>query len=304
MSCETSNRLLTISFYNPCWQCSIAWGCSASDGPLEWTKKLGMFTSVWMCLESTTALYLDGVSVPSPIFFFLSLSLSPNFFRDFCRCTGIIRSCPFLYSVPSLNSASCQASPTLHCWHHCESDLSYQDFPMSSQRRAATRAIWVCFRSLTASSLSLDFVPVVRMNDEQSTAEVLHNRRKISSNWTCFSTSVKGHLAIDCDHAHICPCKVTESQEHDVHYETWKLGLAGSFYAYSNDNSPAVDWSTRAGGFFFWCSNPVTFVTITSQESYLRVTWICVLLLHWVLACGRHHGKAVTLKSKSSSKLS
>lgn len=116
----------------------------------------------------------------------LSLSLSPNFFRDFCRCTGIIRSCPFLYSVPSLNSASCQASPTLHCWHHCESDLSYQDFPMSSQRRAATRAIWVCFRSLTASSLSLDFVPVVRMNDEQSTAEVLHNRRKISSNWLAF----------------------------------------------------------------------------------------------------------------------
>lgn len=110
-----------------------------------------------------------------------NLSLSANCFRDFCRCTGIIMSCLFLHSVPSLNSACCQASPKPHCWHHCESDLSYQDFPMSSQRRSATWAIWVCFHSLTASSVSLDCAPVVRQKDEQSTAEVLHNRRKTSS---------------------------------------------------------------------------------------------------------------------------
>lgn len=125
MSCETSNRLLTISVYNPCWQCSIPWGCSASDGPLEWTKKLGLFTSVWMPLERPTALYLDRVSVPSLIFF----SLSSSCFRDFCRCRGIVRSCLFLRSLPSLNPASWQVSPTPHCWHCCESDLSYQDLP-------------------------------------------------------------------------------------------------------------------------------------------------------------------------------
>lgn len=203
MSCETSNRLLTISFYNPCWQCSIPWGCSASDGPFKLIKTFGMFTSVWMPLKSTTALCFDGVSVPH------ILSLSPNCLRDFCRCTGIVRSWLSLYCVPSLNSAYLQASLKSHCWNHCESDPSYQDFPMSSQRRAATWAIWVCFHSLTASSVSLDCVPVVGQNDEQSTAEVLHNRRKtpsiqlvifhlshgLSGNWLwpCIHTSLQSH---------------------------------------------------------------------------------------------------------------
>lgn len=181
MSCETSNRLLTISFYNPCWQCSIPWGCSASDGPLEWTKSLGCSPLDALREHHSPLSWWHQCSLPH-----ILLSLSLNCFRDFRRCTGIIRSCLFLNSVPSLKSASCQASPTPHCWHHCESDLSYQDFPMSSQRRAATWAIWVFLHSPTASSLSLDCVPVVGQNDEQSTAEVLHNRGEVSSTWLAF----------------------------------------------------------------------------------------------------------------------
>lgn len=40
-----------------------------------------------------------------------------------------------------------------------------------------------------------------------------------------------GYLAIDRDHAHTHPYKVTESQEHGAHHKTWKLDPAGSFYA-------------------------------------------------------------------------
>lgn len=49
VSCETSNSLLTISFYNACWQCNIRWGLLASsDTPLERKKQVQIFTSIWV----------------------------------------------------------------------------------------------------------------------------------------------------------------------------------------------------------------------------------------------------------------
>lgn len=177
MSCETSNRLLTISFCNHV-------GNEVFRGDVQPQMSFWMNIKAWdvhLCLDAlrehhSPLSWWGQCSLPH------ILSLSPSCFRDFCRCTGIVRSCLFLYSVPSLNSASCQASRTPHCWHHCESDRSYQRTPKGEQQHGQ----FECFLSLTASSPSLDCFPLARQNDEQSTAEVVHNRRKICSIWLAF----------------------------------------------------------------------------------------------------------------------
>lgn len=139
-------------------------GTSGWLGWFSWVKAAAR--DVHLCLDALrehhiTSSWWGQRSLPHPS----SLPLPTNCSRDFCRCTGspgIVRGCLFLCSPPSLNSDSCQASPTPHCWHHCESDPSYQDFSMSSRRRAAMWAVWIGSHSLTASSVSPGFVPILR----------------------------------------------------------------------------------------------------------------------------------------------
>lgn len=187
------------------------------------------------------------------------LSLSPNCFRDFCRCTGIVRSCLFLHSVPSLNSASCQASPKPHFWHHCESDLSYQDFPMSSQRRSAT---WQ-FESASIHSRLLQFPWTVFQ---------LWDRMMNSALLRCYTTGGKhpaSNLLYHLSHGLSCnwlwPCIHTSLQSHwepRALCSPWDLEVTTCRELLCLEQwQQSCCWpkhQTRRT--FFWCSNPVTFV--------------------------------------------
>ena len=139
---------MQYSLGTSCW---IRWS--------SWVKQAAR--DVHPCLDvfrehHITSSWWGQCSPPHPS----SLILPTNCSRDFWRCTrspGIVRGCLFLCSLPTH-----QASPTPHFWHHCESDLSLAGFSMSSWRRASMWAIWISSHSLTASSVSLDFVPVLR----------------------------------------------------------------------------------------------------------------------------------------------
>lgn len=218
------------------------------------------------------------------------LSLAPNCFRDFCRCIGIIRSCLFLYSVPSLNSASSQASPTSHCWHHCESDPNYQDFPMSSQRRAATWAIWVFFHSLAALHFPWT---VFQLWDRMMNRALL---RECTGGKYPASDSLF-HLSHGLSCNWLWPCTLTSLQSHwqtKAWCSPWHLEVRTCRQLLCLEQWQQSWCLTRPGGLLSDALTQSLLCQITSQESYLRVTWICLLLLHRVLAFGgRHHWKAV-----------
>lgn len=172
MSYEISNSLLTIRFYNPCWECNTHGRLpSGPDGPLKLKKQIWVFLPIWMPLQRTTLFHLDGVTVSFSTTLFSTFPT--NFHKDFHKLSRF-SGCLFALSLPTLNSNSCRVSttlipapsPTSHCSCFC-SDLSHQEFPMSSWREHCchTTPVWpalICSHSFHCFPSFLGLCPAPR----------------------------------------------------------------------------------------------------------------------------------------------